>query len=163
MKRITFLPFLLLLITILVGSCKEDNYADWKILNEKWLENFKDNHTANNGYIQTESGLYYKVIHQGEIANKPSLAGYNGYGSFITAKYVGKLIDGTAFDSGVYESYLTNAISGWQEVLLKMNVGSKIILYVPASLGYADAGSGKIPPYSVLYFEIELLDSKNQL
>jgi len=159
MKKITILPFLLLLITIFISSCTEDKYADWKIINNKWLEKHKDDA----GFKVTDSGLYYKVIHQGEMG-KPSISVYNnGYGSYIKAKYIGKLVDGTVFDSGVYQGYLSNAIAGWQETLLMMNVGGHYIIYVPSSLGYGDTASGSIPPYSVLQFDIELLDSKNQL
>ncbi len=153
MKRITFLPFLLLLITLVLGSCEEDNYADWKILNDEWLET----HKTDPGFIQTESGLCYKVIHQGEMG-KPNLQD-----SYITANYKGNLINGTVFESGQYESYLYKAIAGWQEAVVKMNVGGKYILYIPAALGYGEDGSGDIPPHSTLIFEIELLDSRNQL
>ena len=153
MKRITFLPFLLLLITLVLGSCEEDSYADWKILNDEWLET----HKTDPGFIQTESGLCYKVIHQGEMG-KPNLQD-----SYITANYKGTLINGTVFESGQYESYLYYAIAGWQEAIVKMNVGGKYILYIPAALGYGEDGQGDIPPHSTLIFEIELLDSKNQL
>ena len=40
MKRITFLPFLLLVITLTLASCEEDKYADWKILNKQWIEKY---------------------------------------------------------------------------------------------------------------------------
>ena len=158
MKKITILPFLLLLITIFISSCTEDKYADWKIINDKWL----DKHRVETGFNETETGLCYKVIHQGEMG-KPTMSAYNGYGSYIKAKYTGKLVDGTVFDSGVFQGYLGNAIAGWQEALLKMNVGGHYIIYVPSSLGYGDTASGSIPPYSVLQFDIELLDSRNQL
>lgn len=153
MKRITFLPFLLLLITLALGSCEEDNYADWKILNDEWLET----HKTDSGFIQTESGLCYKVIHQGEMG-RPNLKD-----SYITVNYKGELITGTVFDSGQYKAYLFEAIAGWQEAIVKMNVGGKYILYIPSTLGYGKDGSGDIPPHSTLIFVIELLDSKNQL
>ncbi len=152
MKRITFLPFLLLVITLTLASCEEDKYADWKILNQQWLEK----HTSGAEFKHTESGLSYVVIHQGEMG-KPNLQS-----SYITANYKGWLIDGTVFDSGEYESYLYNAIAGWQEAIVKMNVGGKYIIYVPADLGYGEDGSGDIPPHSTLIFEIELLDSRTQ-
>lgn len=158
MKKITILPFLLLLITIFISSCTEDKYADWKIINNKWFEKHKDD----TGFYKTKTGLRYKVIHQGEMG-KPTMSAYNGYGSYIKAKYVGKLVDGTVFDSGVFEDYLSSAVKGWQEALLMMNVGGHYIIYIPASLGYDDTAHGSVPPYSVLQFDIELLDSRNQL
>jgi FKBP-type peptidyl-prolyl cis-trans isomerase len=131
------------------SSCKDDVYADWKILNEKWLETHKNDP----GFVQTESGLCYKVIHQG-IMRRPSP------NSWIVANYTGKLIDGTEFDSGTYDYYLSNAVAGWKEGIIKMNGGGKYIFYIPADLGYGEDGSGDdIAPHSTLIFEVELVDS----
>ena len=130
-------------------SCSDDHYADWKILNEKWLEIHKNDP----GFKQTESGLCYKVIHQG-VMRRPSLK------SWIVANYTGKLIDGTEFDTGEFNAYLTEALAGWQEGVVKMNGGGKYIFYIPADLGYGEDGSGDdIAPHSTLIFEVELLDS----
>ena len=153
MKRITFLPFLLLVITLTLASCEEDKYADWKILNQQWIEKHKDDV----GFNQTESGLCYKVIHQGEMG-KPDV------NSVITVKYKGTLIDGTVFDKNDnFTQSLASLVSGWVEGVRKMNVGGKYIFYIPSDLGYGDEAYGDIPPYSTLIFEIELLDSRTQL
>ena len=153
MKRITFLPFLLLVITLTLASCEEDKYADWKILNQQWIEKHKDDV----GFNQTESGLCYKVIHQGEMG-KPDV------NSIITVKYKGTLIDGTVFDKNDnFTQSLASLVRGWVEGVRKMNVGGKYIFYIPSDLGYGDEAYGDIPPYSTLIFEIELLDSRTQL
>lgn len=153
MKRITFLPFLLLVITLTLASCEEDKYADWKILNQQWIEKHKDDV----GFNQTESGLCYKVIHQGEMG-KPDV------NSIITVKYKGTLIDGTVFDKNDnFTQSLASLVRGWVEGVRKMNVGGKYIFYVPSNLGYGDEAYGDIPPHSTLIFEIELLDSRTQL
>ncbi|MDO9152520.1 MAG: FKBP-type peptidyl-prolyl cis-trans isomerase [Paludibacter sp.] len=149
-KQISLLSIFTIILLFSNTSCKDsDKYIDWKILNEKWLET----HKSEPGFIQTESGLCYKVIHQGAM-RRPNSA------SWIVANYTGKLIDGTQFDSGTYSSYLSGAIKGWQEGILKMNGGGKYIFYIPADLGYGVDGSGtSIAPYSTLIFEVELLDS----
>lgn len=153
MKRITFLPFLLLVITLTLASCEEDKYADWKILNKQWIEKHKDDA----GFNQTESGLCYKVIHQGEMG-KPDV------NSIITVKYKGTLIDGTVFESNdSFEYRLSALMSGWIEGIRKMNVGGRYVFYIPADLGYGEEEYGDIPPHSTLIFEIELLDSRTQL
>lgn len=153
MKRITFLPFLLLVITLTLASCEEDKYADWKILNQQWIEKHKDDV----GFNQTESGLCYKVIHQGEMG-KPDV------NSIITVKYKGTLIDGTVFDKNDnFTQSLASLVRGWVEGVRKMNIGGKYIFYVPSDLGYGDEAYGDIPPHSTLIFEIELLDSRTQL
>jgi FKBP-type peptidyl-prolyl cis-trans isomerase FklB len=152
MKRITFLPFLLLLV-ITFSACEEDKYVDWKLLNESWLET----HKSDSGFIQTESGLCYKVIHQGYM-RRPNSA------SNIVVKYSGKLVDGTVFDSSdEYSTNLSYMIKGWIEGVSKMNVGGRYIFYIPASLAYDADGSGDIPPYSTLIFDVTLLDSEDQL
>lgn len=152
MKRITFLPFLLLLV-IAFSSCKEDKYAEWKLLNESWLEK----HKADPGFEPTGSGLYYKVIHQGYM-RKPNAD------SNIVVKYKGTLIDGTEFESNdEYSTNLSGMIDGWVEGITKMNVGGRYIFYIPASLAYDADGKGDIPPYSVLIFDITLISSEDQL
>jgi len=41
-----------------------------------------------------------------------------------------------------------------------MNVGGKATLIIPSSIGYGERDMGKIPSYSTLVFEVELLDVK---
>jgi FKBP-type peptidyl-prolyl cis-trans isomerase len=49
-------------------------------------------------------------------------------------------------------------IKGWTEALQMMKVGSKWQLFVPPDLAYGRGGLGqKIPPNSVLVFDVELL------
>ena len=153
MRRITFPALFLLLITIVLSSCKEDTYIDWKILNDNWYAN----HSSDEGYIKTESGLCYKVIHQGEL-RRPSSS------SNITVKYSGKLINEVVFDSSdSYDTNLSYMIQGWIEGIAKMNVGGHYLFYIPADLAYGTAGQGTIPPYSVLIFDVTLLASEDQV
>ncbi|MBP1676810.1 MAG: peptidylprolyl isomerase FKBP-type [Bacteroidetes bacterium] len=153
MKHITLFSVLVLLV-LSVTSCKEDEYADWKILNNAWLEK----HKSDTDFKQTDSGLCYKVIHQGYLRHPTS-------SSNIVVKYKGRLIDGTLFDeSDEYETNLAYMIEGWIEGIPKMQVGGRYIFYIPADLGYGEDGSGDdIPPHSVLIFDVELLGSDDQL
>jgi len=153
MKRIALFSTILISLFVL-ASCQEDQYADWKILNDSWLEK----HKTDSAFVQTESGLCYKVIHQGYLRHPTS-------SSKIEVKYSGKLIDGTVFDSDDdYTTYLSYMIEGWIEGIPKMQVGGRYIFYIPADLGYGSDGSGTtIPPHSVLIFDVELLGSDDQL
>lgn len=163
MKHITFAT-VLLLVVLSISSCKEDEYVDWKLLNNAWLEK----HKSDPGFTQTESGLCYKIIHKGTGA-QASLDANSGYGSLIRADYKGQLIDGSVFANSFdesddeYTTYLSSSIAGWKEILPKLKVGGSCELYVPADLAYGSDGSGKtIPPHSVLIFKIEVLDIVNQ-
>jgi FKBP-type peptidyl-prolyl cis-trans isomerase len=111
---------------------------------------------AQNGIdaMQTESGLRYVITEEG-----------NGIDAEIdkrvSVKYAGKLLDGTQFDAGTYEFILGRGevIRGWDEGIDLLKVGSKAVLYIPSSLGYGSRGAGaRIPPYSSLIFEVELLN-----
>lgn len=102
------------------------------------------------------SGLQYEVIKQGAGA-KPTLD------SVVKAHYRGTHIDGSEFDGtdpkGEPTAFpLRGVIPGWQEALQKMAVGSKWRVWLPAELGYGEAGSPPtIEPNEVLIFEIELV------
>ncbi len=101
------------------------------------------------------SGLQYKILTEG-TGPVPTEK------QKVEVNYRGTLLDGTEFDS----SYKRNkpatlacnqVIKGWSEALTMMPVGSKWVLYVPQELAYGDKQSGKIPPYSMLTFEVELV------
>jgi len=48
-------------------------------------------------------------------------------------------------------------IKGWTEGVQLMVEGEKTRFYIPANLAYGDRAAGKIPPGSVLIFDVELL------
>lgn len=149
MKPTRFLLFISTLLIFSFTGCKEDNYEDWKIVNDQWMLK----HQSDSGFEVTPSGLCYQIIHQ-SVGRKPNAS------SWIKANYKGYLIDGTLFEEGQYDYYLSNSISGWQEGITKMRDGSTFIFYIPSSLGYGKDGSGSsIPPYSALIYEVTLVSS----
>lgn len=111
------------------------------------------------GVVTLPSGLQYKIIRKGKGRTFP------GPKDEVTVHYRGKFIDGKEFDSSHSRNQsitmgVAQVMNGWQEALQKMTPGSKWEIYVPPHLGYGAQGAagGKIPPYSTLIFEIELLD-----
>lgn len=106
--------------------------------------------------IKTESGLLYKIDRLG-TGEKPQIT------SLVQVHYVGRLIDGTEFDSSYKRGKpadfsLQGLIRGWQEGICLMPVGSKFTFYIPYELGYGEQGQGPIPAASPLIFEVELLE-----
>ncbi len=124
--------------------------------NLKKAEEFMAENKDKEGIVTTESGLQYQVIKEGE-GNKPNPT------DKVTVHYRGTLLDGTEFDSshkrGKPATFPVNGvIKGWQEALVLMTPGSKYKLFIPPEIGYGERGSGqRIPPNSVLIFDIELL------
>jgi FKBP-type peptidyl-prolyl cis-trans isomerase FkpA/FKBP-type peptidyl-prolyl cis-trans isomerase FklB len=119
---------------------------------EKYLASLKDQPNIQ----ATAEGLLYEVLTQGNGA-KPTTSDH------VKVHYAGYLIDGTKFDSSYdrgepIELNLERVIQGWTIGVPLMNVGSKYKFYIPYHLAYGENGSGRIPPYSALIFEIELLD-----
>lgn len=118
---------------------------------------FLEKNKANEGVKVTESGLQYKVLKSG-TGKMPTAE------SEVTVHYTGKLSDGTTFDSSVERGEpatfgVGQVIAGWTEALQLMHVGDKWMLYIPSDLAYGERGAGgRIPPYAVLVFEIELLE-----
>jgi FKBP-type peptidyl-prolyl cis-trans isomerase len=86
----------------------------------------------------------------------------------IVVNYVGRLANGTQFDSSCtredrFEFSLGRGqvIQGWDQGIVGMRVGGIRRLIIPAKLGYGAAGvGGVIPPNSTLIFDVELMAVK---
>ena len=124
--------------------------------NKQEGEAFLADNKSKDGVIETESGLQYKILKEGD-GEKPSAS------DNVKVHYHGKLIDGTVFDSSVDRGEpivlgVGNVIQGWQEAIQLMPVGSKWQVYIPSELGYGERGAGNtIGPNAVLIFDIELI------
>jgi FKBP-type peptidyl-prolyl cis-trans isomerase len=108
------------------------------------------------GIKTTASGLQYQVVKEG-TGKKPVAT------DTVKVDYVGKLLDGTTFDSSVERKQpavfqVGGVIPGWAEAVQLMSVGSKYKVWIPSSLAYGEQGAGgKIGPNACLEFEIDLL------
>jgi FKBP-type peptidyl-prolyl cis-trans isomerase FklB len=132
----------------------EAEFGDIKAEGIKFLEDNK----AVKGVQVTESGLQYIVLKEGS-GEKPSAT------SKVKVHYHGTLIDGTVFDSSVDKKQpavfgVNRVIKGWTEGLQLMAVGSKYKFFVPQELAYGATPrrGGKITPFAMLIFEVELLE-----
>jgi len=85
-----------------------------------------------------------------------------GENDLVNLHYTGWLINGCVFDSSYSRSTLATfpvagVIPGFREAILGMSAGGQRRVKIPASLGYGDAGAGKlIPPGATLVFDIAL-------
>jgi hypothetical protein len=110
------------------------------------------------GLLVTPSGLKYhdEKFGDGEEARM---------GDTVSVHYIGKLQNGTKFDSSrdrrqpiVFVLGAHSVIKGWEEGINGMKVGGKRKLVIPPDLAYGDRGSGSvIPPRAVLSFDVELV------
>ncbi|WP_031566458.1 FKBP-type peptidyl-prolyl cis-trans isomerase [Pararheinheimera texasensis] len=119
-------------------------------------EVFLANNAKRDGVKTTASGLQYEVLHSGNGDKHPTEI------STVNVHYHGTLTDGTVFDSSVERGEpisfpLNRVIKGWTEGVQLMKKGDKFRFYIPADLGYGSRSAGKIPPGSVLIFDVELL------
>lgn len=108
-------------------------------------------------FTQTTSGLRYRILRKGE-GDPPKAS------DTVRVHYVGKLDDGSEFDSSYRtgkptEFPLSGVVKGWTEGLQLVQPGGMIELQVPPELGYGREGvPGAIPPGATLNFKVELIE-----
>ena len=125
--------------------------------NLKLGQQFLAENKKEDGILETESGIQYRVLTEGE-GDKPKAS------DTVETHYEGKLISGEVFDSSIQRGQSVSfpvggVIKGWQEVLQLMSTGSRWQVFIPSHLAYGEQGSPpKIGPNSVLEFEIELIN-----
>lgn len=118
---------------------------------------FADKIAAEDGATQTDSGMVIKHLTEG---TGPMPAATDK----VKVHYVGKLIDGTEFDSSVArgtpaEFGLNGVVKCWKEGLQLIKVGGKAQLICPSDIAYGDRGRPpKIPAGATLVFDVELLE-----
>ncbi len=148
-------------VKLLFAKLKTQMDEKYKVSIEEFekegIEFLKEN-KGKKGVVQTFSGLQYKVLKKGKGKNPTA-------SSRVKVNYKGTLLSGETFDSSYErgtpsEFGLNQVIPGWTEGIQLMRPGSKFIFYIPHELAYGanpDPRSG-IKPYSLLIFEVELLE-----
>jgi len=128
--------------------------------NKKKGDAFQAENKTKPGVITLPSGLQYKILKAGD-GKKPT------QDDTVECQYRGTFVDGTEFDSSYRAGKpvtfkISQVISGWQEALKLMPVGSKWQLVIPPQLAYGERGPGAIGANSTLIFEVELLSIKDK-
>lgn len=112
---------------------------------------------AARAFATSATGLQFRDVITGTGATPAT-------GQLLTVHYIGRLADGTVFDSSFsrgqpFEFVLGvgQVIPGWEEGLATMKVGGWRKLVIPPELGYGNVANGNIPANSTLYFDVQLL------
>jgi FKBP-type peptidyl-prolyl cis-trans isomerase len=107
------------------------------------------------------SGLKMHIVYKGDGPMPKK-------GQQVSVHYRGYLLSGKIFD----ESYRRGqpitfpvgtgrVIRGWDEAIMKLNTGSRALIYLPAEIAYGDRGAGAdIPPGATLVFDVVLMEVK---
>lgn len=105
----------------------------------------------------SKDGVYYQMIKEGNGTNVL-------VSDTVVAFYKGALLNGQVFDETKYKPAtfpLNRLIKGWQLGLPLCKTGGKIRLIIPSALAYSiRTRSPKIPPNSVLVFDIEVVETR---
>jgi len=141
---------------------REAKVAELAEKNKQAGQAFLEENAKKEGVVETESGLQYRVLREGE-GPKP------GADDQVLAHYTGKTLGGNEFDSSYKRGEpakfpVGSLIPGWVEALQLMPEGSKWELYIPGDLAYGPGGKMNpqtreydIEPNALLVFELELL------
>lgn len=120
--------------------------------------------------IHDQNGVVIIVQEEGEGA-------IPGEFRLVYSNYIGRLLDGTMFDTNLEEVAIENdiwdenriyrifqftlgsgdAIQGFNIGFRRLRSGSKAVLIIPSPWGYRDQERDRIPENSVLMFDIEFL------
>ena len=119
-------------------------------------ENFLAVKAQEEGVTVLDNGVIIQVLEKGRGTVHPKP------GSLVYARYAGRLIDGTVFDSTEGESLpalfkVRDLIMGWQIALVRMYEGDKYRIWIPAKYGYGSLKQPDIPAWSTLEFDLELV------
>ena len=115
-------------------------------------------HKGRSGVVTTASGLQYQVLSKGDGGATPTDA------DVALINYKGTLRDGKLFDQNQRAPLpVAGVVPGFAEALKLMSRGSKYRLWIPPELGYGAQPQGEaIPANSVLVFDVEMIDFRNQ-
>ena len=149
-----------------LGNDVYDEYKDWRQQNDAWYQQ------------QTTSGQYTTVIAPWDPSAQVLMRWHNDtmltqdnlkplITSTVDVKYHLSMYNGTPVDSSyiltspadsIYRSKPNANVEGWMIALTRMHVGDSCTVIVPYQQGYGSTKKGDLLPYSMLIFDIKLVD-----
>ena len=108
--------------------------------------------------ITGDGGIMKKILVEGNAGGEVPL------NVVAVVHYIGRLLDGTVFDSSVkrgkpftFNLGKREVILGWDKGVATMKKGEKCLLTCKPDYAYGSRGIGPIPANATLEFEVELL------
>lgn len=165
--RKKLLGILSLVVALMATSCLNapDEKSEEQIKSDKFIEEIaKGGEYTEYKHLNHTTPIYYKVLKASETPD-----GQRPYqNSEVKVVIKGKFVSGevfqpeqkmtiTIFDISADGSPV-GIVRGLQYALQKMTIGDKWEVVVPYDLGYGRMKNGRIPAYSTLIFEVELLE-----
>lgn len=142
----------LVFLTLLLIGCQTYSEEDRSQF-EKKIEKFIAEKDLD--FNRLESGLYYKI--ESESVDSEPIK----YTDQVTFYYTGEFLNGEVFQQIPENDPLTfkvkELIAGWQEGLMQLKGAGTIKLIIPPHLGYGTEDTEKIPPNSILYYDLTVL------
>ena len=116
-------------------------------------EEFIARNRTRNGVMTLPCGVQVKIerLGDGETATLGSTVGYIYKASYIN----GNTVESSRGE--VVEAVVGSLLPGLAEVVTTLPVGTKCKVYLPWQLAYGERGSNKVPPYSALVYDIEIV------
>ncbi len=151
--------FISLLCTRAAMAQSPADKTSQQAIDDKQLNDYFKQHGIR---AQKANGIYYTI-------SKPGSGPKIKPGQTVTIDYTGHLLSGAMFDSNtdprfqhmdplVFRVGTGRVIKGWEVGLQLLSNGSTATLYIPSGMAYGAAGRGKIPPNSILVFDIAVTD-----
>ena len=179
--------FSLVLLALAFVSCSETEevgkYDNWRARNEAFIDSLANVYAtaADKDLKRTEMltapGNYIYHKEMPSMTDLEPKAGSPKYTDYVKVYYKGTNILGEYFDgnftgdnpviNGENPSegdspttifQVSGVITGWGEVLQRMEVGDRWKVYIPWDYAYGSSGTTGILGYSALVFDITLLD-----
>ncbi len=176
-KKFYLLP--LLAVVLMMVSCEEvkeaTKFDNWGPRNDAYMDSLAAVYDAKTDpalqrfvpMTNAKVFIYYKditpstnvVVDQQPLYTQGVSVYYRGYyifGESFDQNFTGANPD-PEFDAPT-TFMVTGVVSGWTEVLQRMKKGQRWMVYLPYEMAYGASGSGAIPGYSTLIFDMELID-----
>lgn len=148
---------LMLFLTLILSGCLGSTGPNESCENHNRQENaeFWEQNAEKDGVTQTDSGLQYRVIVEGDGAS-PTLD------STVSIEYEGRRINGSIFDTteniGPQETDVEGLLKGLEEGLQLMKKGATYEFVLPSHLAYGETAGGDFCPGTTVIFEVTLVE-----